>query len=180
MEEPGVDGERDRLKAEILNVQELFWFLRVGTFDEWLRVDLTIPQLKTLVLVYLSESAGLRMGQLAASLRVALSTATGIVDRLVDHGLLARAEAPEDRRSVIVTLTRRGRETIEQPHLASLRKVEGLLDRLDVEDLRGVARALAALHRAARAAGWTEDTPAPLGARAPISAETGEGSERAE
>jgi len=162
-ESPGA-AERSRLLAEIQDLdKELYWHVRAGSFDEWLHLDVTMPQLKTLVLVYGSEGGSLRMGQLASALGVALSTTTGIVDRLVEQGLLCRQEEPEDRRLVVVRLTTRGRETIERPHRASQRRFAAILERVGLEDLRMVAGALRVMHQAARE-GWAlpaeEDVPA--------------------
>jgi len=148
-ESPG-DAERGSLVANIMALEGwLYWQVRAGFFDQWLSIDVTMPQFKTLVLVYGSDSGSQRMGQLASSLGVAMSTATGIVDRLVEQGLLVRQEDPEDRRLVVVRLSEGGRETLERPHRVSQQRMLSLLDRLSTEDLRLVARAMAALHDAA-------------------------------
>lgn len=140
--------ERRQLLRQILSFRETYSLLRAGTFDHWLHFDLTMSQVKTLILVYTSEAGCLRMGQLASALGVALSSATGIVDRLVEQGLLQRHEDPEDRRSVVVRLTDRGREMIEAPHQASMGRLAAVLERLTVEELRTIVQALAAVRRA--------------------------------
>ena len=147
--------ERRRLMSEILSFRETYALLRAGTFDHWLHIDLT------LILVYSSETGSLRMGQLASALGVALSTATGTVDRLVEQGLLTRHEDPEDRRSVVVSLTERGRDTIERPHLTNLTRTAAVLERLSTEDLRTVARALAAVREALQAVLGEADSARP-------------------
>lgn len=153
--------ERRRLMSEILSFRETYALLRAGTFDHWLHIDLTMSQVKTLILVYSSETGSLRMGQLASALGVALSTATGTVDRLVEQGLLTRHEDPEDRRSVVVSLTERGRDTIERPHLTNLTRTAAVLERLSTEDLRTVARALAAVREALQAVLGEADSARP-------------------
>ena len=52
----------------------------------------------------------LTMGELSGALSVPLSTATRIVDWLVDNGYVQRLPDPEDRRVVRVALTDTGRE----------------------------------------------------------------------
>ena len=42
------------------------------------------------------------------------STATSMLDRLADQGLIRRATGTEDRRQIILTLTRRGRATADR------------------------------------------------------------------
>ena len=67
---------------------------------EFLEIDVTMPQAK---LLYLLGAAGeLHMSELVARLGVSLSTVSGLVDRVVDHGLATRREDPADRRQVLV------------------------------------------------------------------------------
>jgi DNA-binding MarR family transcriptional regulator len=56
----------------------------------------------------LNSSPGLMMGELGNALSVPLSTATRIVDSLVERGYLERFSDPADRRVVRVRLTRKG------------------------------------------------------------------------
>ncbi|MEO8218479.1 MAG: MarR family transcriptional regulator [Acidobacteriota bacterium] len=60
-------------------------------------------------LLRLLSDAPLSMSDISSRLDVALSSATGLVDRLVRGGLAARERPPENRRTVRVTLTARGR-----------------------------------------------------------------------
>jgi DNA-binding MarR family transcriptional regulator len=54
------------------------------------------------------------MSQLAESSHQVSATMTGIVDRLVERGLVARERDPQDRRTLRVDLTLAGRELLEQ------------------------------------------------------------------
>ena len=56
----------------------------------------------------LVERGACRMRELAAALRVDASTATRMVGRLVDQGLVERETDPDDARSVRVRMSRRG------------------------------------------------------------------------
>ena len=53
------------------------------------------------------------MGELSKELDVPLSTATRIVDTLVDYGYAERVDDPEDRRVVLVTLSAEGRDSFQ-------------------------------------------------------------------
>ena len=66
------------------------------------------------------------MGELAASLEVKLSTMTGVVDQLEDKGLVARIGHPDDRRSLQVALTTKGRRLYRGAHEAFLSHLEPL------------------------------------------------------
>lgn len=84
-------------------------------------------------------------GTLVAQTLVTSGTMTNRIDRLVAHGMVARTPSASDRRTVLITLTARGREAVdgalaglvddEQELLASLSPQEravlaGLLRRL--------------------------------------------------
>jgi DNA-binding MarR family transcriptional regulator len=84
----------------------LFRSLHSGQDQAWLSVELTMPQLKALMFV--TEKDAATHGQIARTLGVTLSTITGIVDRLVDHGLVVRREDPDDRRITRVRPTPEG------------------------------------------------------------------------
>lgn len=144
------DAERAALTREILNTdRRIYQAIQAGSSDAWLRVELTIRQLKILLLLQASETHSARMGQLAAALRVTLPTITGIVDRLVEHGLVRREEDPSDRRLVVARLTPAGRELVERLQSHGRNQMAATLRRLSVEELRIVARALDLLLTAA-------------------------------
>ena len=71
-------------------------------------VDLTPPQLQTLRLLW--ERDGRALKDLAAAIGCTRPTMTGVVDTLEKNGLVRRESNPVDRRSVLVTLTDKGKE----------------------------------------------------------------------
>jgi DNA-binding MarR family transcriptional regulator len=112
----------------------------------FLEIDITMPQAK---LLYLLGALGdLRMSDLVARLGVSLSTVSGLVDRVVDHGLASRREDPDDRRHVVVGLTPAGADFLDRFRELNARQMRELLDELDVADLALLRDAFAALERA--------------------------------
>lgn len=75
--------------------------------QEWFTLHLRIPHLRVLFL--LLREGTLRMSDLASTLDVSVSGATGLVDRLVDQELVDRSPDPDDRRSVLCFPTEKGR-----------------------------------------------------------------------
>ena len=73
--------------------------------------DLTLNQLR--VLFHLRYHEGRTMGDISDKLQVSHSTATGIVDRLVDRDLVVRVHDTVDRRRVVVAMSEGGREQVE-------------------------------------------------------------------
>ena len=83
----------------------------------------------------------LTIGDLAEALQIKHHSAVGLVDRLVDQGLAAQLQAPEDRRQVLVTLTSHGLGLLAEltsAHRRELRRVgpelRALLTRLTEEE----------------------------------------------
>ncbi len=77
---------------------------------EWLQLELTMPQLKVVLLLFLNGPA--RMSDIASALGVSLATATGVVDRLVERDIVLRESQPEDRRVVLCRLSEKGQKMI--------------------------------------------------------------------
>lgn len=118
---------------------------------QWLQLELTMPQLKVVLLLFLNERA--RVSEIAAALDVSMATASGVVDRLVDREILARESDPEDRRVVICRLTGRGQNMIAGLWQLARDRAKELLKALDQAQLRLVMEALEALVKAGEAGG---------------------------
>lgn len=54
------------------------------------------------------------MSQIADFVNVPISTATGIVERLVKNGFMERERSDTDRRVVVIKLTDKGKKLIEE------------------------------------------------------------------
>lgn len=156
-------AEREALVQRVLDLQaELYRHLRPAR--EWLELDLTMSQMKVLLLLYSERAA--TMGQLASRLGVALSTLTGIVDRLVERELVARHESPHDRRQVVCQLTATGQALAERLQQAGRTQLAQLLRTLQSHELATVMSSLELLVAAARRARAAEEVAA-AAARAP-------------
>ncbi|MFN8622292.1 MAG: MarR family transcriptional regulator [Chloroflexota bacterium] len=107
---------------------------------ELVALDVTMAQVKALYLV--SARGTLHISALAELLGVTLSTGSGLVDRLVDHGLLERRHDTADRRHVVVRITPTGTELLERMRELGSRRVRSLLGALDDADLAAFARIL--------------------------------------
>lgn len=145
---------------------------------EFLEIDISMPQAKVLYLAASGEG-GLRMSALATRLDVTLSTVSGLVDRLVDAGLAARRDDPEDRRQVIVSVTSAGNDLLERFRELNRRQAQELFGSLLDDDLDTVERAFELLADAAGrvhpgpGAGATNATQSTVGVS--DAASTGEG-----
>ncbi len=100
------------------------------------------------VLTLLGEEGPLPMRALADLLDVSQASATGIVDRMEQRGLVERRRDDEDRRVIRVALTDAGRQLILGIATERRGRLETLLDELTDEELAGFLRGSRALRRA--------------------------------
>jgi DNA-binding MarR family transcriptional regulator len=118
-----------------------------GHATEFAEVGVTMAQAKVLYVVAAAET--LRMSELASRLGVSMSTASGVVDRLVELGLLERRADAADRRQVIVALTAAGADTLERMRELNHHQMRTLLERLSDPELAAIERAISILDAAA-------------------------------
>jgi len=100
------------------------------------------------VLTVLDIEGPLPMRALAESLDVSQASATGIVDRMEQRGLVERSRDDEDRRVVRVALTAAGRQMVEGVAAERRERLARILDELTDEELEGFLRGTRALRRA--------------------------------
>ena len=114
--------------------------------DGWDGLDLTFQQVRVLALLFEGQQ---RMGNIASYMGCIMSSATNIVDRLVDKGLVIRSIDPEDRRAVVCRLTDQGKETMERFWSIGREKIITLADQLEASELAEVVRAAVLMNQAA-------------------------------
>ena len=105
--------------------------LRLPLFDpDVLALERQLPRSEMLALVLLQRHGERTMSELAEALGAPLSTASGIGERLARRGLVRRQRRPEDRRVVVVRLTRKGETAagkLREQLAGLLRRVAGAL-----------------------------------------------------
>jgi DNA-binding MarR family transcriptional regulator len=128
------DLDIKKLISQILKLSEdIFQAIRLTFPPEWLSSDMTVAQLRVLLLLH-SEGQS-RMSSIANTLGIAVSTATGIMDNLVKKELVTRSADDEDRRVVICKLSHQGQETIQRIWALGRFQMEKLLYGLSQEQL---------------------------------------------
>lgn len=70
--------------------------------------DVTLPRFDLMSQLYRAPKP-MTLGELSQRLMVSNGNVTGLVDRLVEQGLLSRRPSPRDRRAQLVSLTAEGR-----------------------------------------------------------------------
>jgi len=141
---------RQELIAEIIEAQRrMNRVIRERTLDSWVKLNLTIPQLKSLF--YISRHGKVNPSGLASGIHVTPANVTGIVERLVEQGLLTRAPDSGDRRISWLTVTDKGRTLINELREGRAQEMRRTLDKLTEEELTTVAQGFELVARAAEA-----------------------------
>ena len=71
--------------------------------------EITLPRFDLLAQLERTPK-GMTLGELSQRMMVSNGNVTGVVDRLVEQGLISRRPSPKDRRAQIVSLTAAGRK----------------------------------------------------------------------
>ncbi len=100
------------------------------------------------ILWQLQAHGDMTMSRIAEMLDVSLSNATGLIDRMEERGLVERVRVPDDRRVVLVRLSQRGLETIEEIEILRGDLLRRVLVRLDEKQLERLAESIADLRSA--------------------------------
>lgn len=120
--------------------------LRGQTLDAWMELSLTIAQLKSLF--FISSEGSTNVRKLAAALGVTSANVTGIVDRLVEQGLVSRAENPEDRRMSLLQSTNDGQALITDLRERHTSQLAEILSYMSPNQLSTLSQGLSSLLKA--------------------------------
>ena len=112
--------------------------------SQWLSSDLTVAQLRVLLLLHTQDQ--MRMSAIASHLGIALSTATGILDKLVAKELVVREADKEDRRLVICRLSQKGKRLSSGLWDVGRSQIERLLHGLTDQQLAQAAEVVEFLY----------------------------------
>src|SRR5712664_1329451 len=87
--------------------------------------------------------AGMTLGQLSQRMMVSNGNVTGLVDRLVEQGLINRRPSPKDRRAQIVSLTAEGRRFFRAIARANGDWIGDMFAELTADEIETLMRLLA-------------------------------------
>jgi DNA-binding MarR family transcriptional regulator len=113
----------------------------------WIDSGLTLTQLRSLFLIANKGSTNFR--KLAEALGVTPSNVTGIVDRLVEQGLVSRTQNPEDRREMALQATDKGQALVSNLKEVGIKHMTQVLSLLSLGELSALVQGLSAFIKAA-------------------------------
>ena len=151
---------RRDLIDEILKVRTaIFQAVSAATAPAWMDLELTMSQMKGLRT--LAYHGPVTVSQVADALKISLPTASQLVDRLVQAGLAERAEDPDDRRRILVRLSKRGQQLHDRLSQGP-QQFRFWLQRMSAEDLEALHRGYVALARIASVSSEGAPTEEPV------------------
>ena len=108
--------------------------------------DFTLPRFDLMAQLY-REPEGLRLGELSKRMMVSNANVTALVDRLTTEGFVSREAVLEDRRALVVRLTKAGTTAFAQIATAHEAWLTSMFSELDNATIDGLMHELASLKR---------------------------------
>jgi DNA-binding MarR family transcriptional regulator len=142
------DGNETETRRQLIRrttaaYMDLFVMMQSAAVAHWLMFELTFAQARALIL--LASKKALTVSQLAKLLDVGNPTASILVQKLVERGLVTRTEDNTDRRQTMVRLSEKGEEIGAGRRSEREKQWQRWLRQLSDEELSGLAHGLSAL-----------------------------------
>jgi MarR family transcriptional regulator, organic hydroperoxide resistance regulator len=142
--------EKKELIKEVMALQhQTDIILRQFEPQPWIELNLTLAQLKSLFFIAAKDKTNFK--KLAEALGVTPPNVTGIIDRLVEQGLVTRTENAEDRRIMLLQATEKGQELLNNLRERRTSQMSQVLGYLSTDELVAQVKVLKDLKRAAEA-----------------------------
>lgn len=140
--------EKAQLVKQVVELQrQVNKILHQQTPEAWMELSVTVGQLKSLF--FIANEGVVNLRKLAAALGVTPANVTGIVDRLVEQGLVKRTENPEDRRMLLLQVTEKGQTLLTNLRESQTLRLSDILTKMSLEELSALYCGLVALVRVA-------------------------------
>jgi MarR family transcriptional regulator, organic hydroperoxide resistance regulator len=117
--------------------------------EPWIELKMTIAQLKSIF--FIASRGKTNFKKLADALGVTPPNITGIIDRLVEQGLVSRTENTEDRRIMLLQVTEKGQQLVNTLVENRFLQMNTLMMQLNDEELLGLRTGYKGMLKAAEA-----------------------------
>ena len=131
LEEPAVRPDVERLADLVMTMQRCF-MIRLS--EELARGQVSFPQF--FLLGHISTQDSLSMSEIATKMNHSTAAATGLVDRLENLDYVQRAHAANDRRKVLVKITKKGTALVERIRQDIVNNLSQVMDLLPPDEQR--------------------------------------------
>jgi DNA-binding MarR family transcriptional regulator len=136
--------EKTDIKTMLRGWMEAFTMRSMRSMAQYVKEKgLSMPQFSIMMRLY--YQGGCEVHDIGTALDISAAGASQLVDRLVQGGLLVRAENPDDRRVRQIELSAKGRALIDQGVDERYRWLDDLLAAMRPSDHVGILRSLSVL-----------------------------------
>lgn len=108
--------------------------------EEWIALDLDFSKSELFTMLLVDRNGEIIMSRIADYVNVSMSTANGIVERLIKKGFLSRERSDSDRRIVVIRLTEEGKSLIVELKRVVLEYIGLIFDALDEEERKLIVK----------------------------------------
>jgi DNA-binding MarR family transcriptional regulator len=133
-----------RVSVDLLSVPPLiFRFLRkklIKTTLADIDADIKLPHFE--IMTVLKEEGTLHVAEIGEKLRIAKAQMTHLIDKLFELDLVARQIDANDRRTLNIALTKKGKTLLEEHENAMVNAVRDNMSSLTVEELEVLSTSL--------------------------------------
>jgi DNA-binding MarR family transcriptional regulator len=112
----------------------------------WMSLGLTTVQLKSLF--YICKTGDANSKKLSETLGVTPANVTGVIDRLIERGMVLRTESAKDRRITLLQATNKGKKLIASLDSYAIEHMSKLLSNMNEDELEYLYLGLSALIKA--------------------------------
>jgi DNA-binding MarR family transcriptional regulator len=144
--QPESDEHRRAAEAAMANLGRAVGSLRCAGSQRLVRLGISMTHFHVLTL--LRHHDAMPMGRIAEILDASMSSATGIIDRMEERGLVERVRVPDDRRVVLVRPTQTGNDVVDEAELVKSEILASAFSRMEPGQLERLAIAATDLERA--------------------------------
>lgn len=140
-------GQDNSAQITIDFLQILSEFSRVR-WEQQPNIDLRPSENELLLLLHLSineHKKALTASELSNLLKITPAGVTHLINPLEDFGYIERLKDPDDRRIVLIGLTKKGNLSAENMIKAASKKISGLVDYLGEKDSRTFIRIMSSV-----------------------------------
>ena len=142
----GDEAAEASVEAILTEVSGWVGELRCRSMGHLVQSNVSMGQLHVLWL--LQHHGAMPMSRLAELVGVSVSNATGIIDRMAEHGLVERVRVPNDRRLVLVQPAAAGLQALSETETQRRDRLRSVLGHLSATERPIVLEALRSLRRA--------------------------------
>jgi DNA-binding MarR family transcriptional regulator len=133
--------------AKIIELERQFGDrMHPPSYRHWMSLGLTTVQLKSLFFIVKNSNANSK--KLSDTLGVTPANVTGVIDRLIERGMVQRVESTKDRRITLLQATSKGKKLIASLDEHVVEHMAKLLSYLSEDELGHLHLGLAAFIKA--------------------------------